>query len=75
MQELAIAEYMLPDNLSVFMQMADRRPWCVCFQWERGQVVDIVKKQWAESDFSMSSEDLLQLLPRVLCELGVKPNR
>jgi hypothetical protein len=26
MQELAIAEYMLPDNLSVFMQMADRRP-------------------------------------------------
>jgi hypothetical protein len=40
-----------------------------------GQVVDILKKHWAESDFSMSSEDLLQLLPHVLRELGVKPNR
>jgi hypothetical protein len=25
MQELASAEYMLPDNISVFMQMADRQ--------------------------------------------------
>ncbi|PNF36518.1 CCA tRNA nucleotidyltransferase 1, mitochondrial [Cryptotermes secundus] len=40
-----------------------------------GQVVDILKKHWVESDFNMSSEDLLQLLPHVLCEMGVKPNR
>jgi hypothetical protein len=26
MQELASAEFMLPDNISVFMQMADRQP-------------------------------------------------
>jgi hypothetical protein len=40
-----------------------------------GQVVDTLKQHWVDSDFSMSSEDLLQLLPHVLCELGIKPNR
>jgi hypothetical protein len=40
-----------------------------------GKVVTTLKSYWVESDFSMSSEDLLQLLPHVLSELGVKPNR
>lgn len=35
MQELAGAEHMLPDNISVFMQMADRQLWYVCLQGGR----------------------------------------
>jgi hypothetical protein len=38
-----------------------------------GLVVHSLKQRWVESDFNLSSEDLLQLLPGVLSELGVKP--
>jgi hypothetical protein len=40
-----------------------------------GLVVHALKRTWAESDFSMSAEDLLQHLPDVLSEVGVKPSR
>jgi hypothetical protein len=40
-----------------------------------GLVVHTLKQHWAEADFNLSSEELLQLLPDVLSELGVKPNR
>jgi hypothetical protein len=40
-----------------------------------GLVVYTLKQKWAESDFSMSAEDLLQQLPHVLGEVGVKPSR
>jgi hypothetical protein len=40
-----------------------------------GLVLHILKQRWIENDFNLSSEDLLQLLPDVLCELRVKPNR
>jgi hypothetical protein len=40
-----------------------------------GLVVHTLKQRWVESDFNLTSEDLLQLLPDVLSDLGVKPNR
>lgn len=40
-----------------------------------GLVVHALKQKWAENDFSMSAEDLLQHLPDILSEVGVKPGR
>jgi len=40
-----------------------------------GLVVYTLKQKWAESDFSMSAEDMLQQLPYILSEVGVKPSR
>jgi hypothetical protein len=34
-----------------------------------------MKQKWAESDFSMSAEEMLQQLPYILSEVGVKPSR
>jgi hypothetical protein len=34
----------------------------------------MLKQKWAESDFSMSAEDMLQQLPYILSEVGVKPS-
>lgn len=40
-----------------------------------GLVVHTLKQKWAESDFSMSAEDMLQQLPHILSEVGVKSSR
>jgi tRNA nucleotidyltransferase (CCA-adding enzyme) len=40
-----------------------------------GLVVHTLKQKWAESDFSMSAEEMLQQLPYILSEVGVKPSR
>jgi hypothetical protein len=40
-----------------------------------GLVVHALKEKWAEYDFSMSSEDLLEHLPDILREVGVKPSK
>jgi len=40
-----------------------------------GLVLHTLKQKWAESDFSMSAEDMLQQLPYILSEVGVKPSR
>jgi len=40
-----------------------------------GRVVHALKQKWAESDFSMSAEDMLQQLPNILSEVKVKPSR
>jgi hypothetical protein len=40
-----------------------------------GKVVHTLKQKWVESDFSMTAEDMLQQLPYILSEVGVKPSR
>ncbi|XP_069681906.1 CCA tRNA nucleotidyltransferase 1, mitochondrial isoform X2 [Periplaneta americana] len=40
-----------------------------------GSVIQKLKQTWAESNFTLSSEDLLKMLPDILSELDVKPKR